>query len=121
MATNSSVLEANKNRVKTRNCGPFYKEKVCMYGARCLYRHEHRPYATIFRHYYVPHLYVLERLFANSRQQDDFLETYASEVPRLSVFREITSDIAPKGDFDVFCASLAADVEEADSPKKFSS
>ena len=60
LSANSIIMKQNKNKIKTRKCGPFYSDKVCLYGARCLFRHEFRAYNTIFRHYYVPHLYALE-------------------------------------------------------------
>ena len=80
------------DKIKTKNCRSFYQLKTCPYGSRCMFRHEHRAFTQIFRHYYVPHLTVLEQLFDHSKDKDAFLKGFESEVPRLSVFRQIESE-----------------------------
>ena len=54
----------SNDKLKTKNCRTFYNEKVCLYGERCMFRHEHRQMRQIFRHFYVPHLIVLEQLYS---------------------------------------------------------
>ena len=87
--TNSSSRVQN-DKLKTKNCRTFYNEKVCMYGSRCMFRHEHRAYKQIFRHYYVPHLMVLEQMYDQSVDRTAFANNFVAETPRLEIFREIS-------------------------------
>jgi len=51
------------DKFKSKNCRTFYHTKQCMYGTRCMFRHEHRNIKQLHRHYYTPQIYVLETLF----------------------------------------------------------
>ena len=77
------------NKLRTKNCRVFYKEKVCLYGSRCNFRHEHKRYDQILRHYYTPKLYALESLFHYSKDQSAFVEAFESGIKRLDVFKNI--------------------------------
>ena len=77
------------DKLRTKNCRVFYKEKVCLYGSRCNFRHEHKRYDQILRHYYTPKLYTLESLFHYSKDQAAFVETFESGLKRLDVFKDI--------------------------------
>jgi hypothetical protein len=62
-----------------------------MYGSRCMFRHEHRNYKQLHRHYYTPHLYVFETLFSNSKNLITLVDEFEPYTEKLSVFREIHS------------------------------
>ena len=47
------------DRYKSQNCSLFYRERVCLFGKRCNFRHEHKSFAKLHRHYYTPHLAAL--------------------------------------------------------------
>ena len=48
-----------QDNYKTQNCTQFHKEKVCFYGARCIFRHEQKRLKKIHKHYYIVHLAAL--------------------------------------------------------------
>ena len=77
------------SQFKTKNCRTLYQTKHCMYGERCMFRHEHRNFKQVHRHYYTPHLYILETFFASAVCKRRFLETHEPTTSRLPVFREI--------------------------------
>ena len=77
------------DKFKANNCRTFYKTSYCSFGLECMFRHEHRAMFQLHRHYYTPHLYVLESLFKSSRDQARFLEEYESAPATLPVFKEI--------------------------------
>ena len=91
-------------KLRTKNCRTFYKEKVCNYGSRCMFRHEHRHIRQIHRHYYVAKLCAYETLFQYSKDQEEFVTSYETGVPKLSAFREIHAlddgEEAESADFD---------------------
>lgn len=60
-----------------------------MYGSRCMFRHEHRNYNQIMRHYYGVQIYTLESLYETSKDQTNFVNTFETDVRKLSVFDEI--------------------------------
>ena len=41
-----------------------------------MFRHEHRAYFQLHRHYYTPHMYVLESLYTSSSDKTHFLENF---------------------------------------------
>jgi len=60
-----------------------------MYGSRCMFRHEHRHYNQIMRHYYAANLYTLESLFSNAKDQASFVNNFETDVRKLPVFDAI--------------------------------
>ena len=62
-----------------------------MYGTRCMFRHEHRSYKQLHRHYYTPQLYALETLFFTSTNKAAFLKLYRPNTRTLPVFEKIHS------------------------------
>ena len=60
-----------------------------MYGTRCMFRHEHRSYKQLHRHYYTPQLYALETLFFTSQNKGAFLKLYRPNTKTLPVFANI--------------------------------
>jgi len=41
------------------NCRIFHKNLYCKLGSRCFFRHEHKSFDKIHRHYYMSHLNVI--------------------------------------------------------------
>ena len=55
-----------------------------------MFRHEHRSYKQLHRHYYTPHLYVLETLYAQASDKAAFLEKFEPGTKsRLAAFAKI--------------------------------
>ena len=48
------------------NCKMFHKQKVCMEGEHCMFRHEQRHIDRIHRHHYISGLNVLETVFGGA-------------------------------------------------------
>ena len=63
-----------------------------MYGTRCMFRHEHRNYKQLHRHYYTPQIYVLETLFHSAQSKTAFVEQYEPTTSSLSVFASIHAE-----------------------------
>lgn len=63
------------DKYKSQNCRSFHREKFCMYGERCHFRHEYRTFNKIHRHFYIAHAASLritaEEILAESRTQPD--------------------------------------------------
>lgn len=57
-----------------------------------MFRHEHRQFRQIHRHYYVAKLYAKESLFAYAKDQNDFINHHESGVRKLSVFENIHAE-----------------------------
>ena len=55
---------------KTQNCRAFWKGKFCHYGKRCQFRHEHRAFEKLHKHFYMDKLaaiqYTSEEILADS-------------------------------------------------------
>ena len=77
---------------RTNNCRAFYLTKECMFGEECKWRHEHRNFGQIARHYYTTKVYTLESLYSYHKDQSDFLDRYESDASRLSVFKTIHAE-----------------------------
>ena len=82
------AIEIAKVR-KKKNCKAFFSSGKCLYGVRCQYRHEHRHIDQIKRYPYVVRLITYESLFANSIDQEAFLENFETGVEKLEVFKKI--------------------------------
>lgn len=54
-----------------------------------MFRHEHRTFKQLHRHYYTPQLYKFETLYATAPDKKAFLEAYSSTTERLPVFQNI--------------------------------
>ena len=52
---------------KTQNCRAFWKGRFCQYGKRCQFRHEHRSFEKLHKHFY------MEKLAAIQYTCDDIL------------------------------------------------
>ena len=63
-----------------------------MYGNNCMFRHEHRNYNQLHRHYYTPQLYVLETLYAASTDKTRFISEFEPITDTLSVFAKIHAE-----------------------------
>jgi len=74
------------DKFKQNNCRTFYKRSACRYGSSCMFRHEHRAYFQLHRHFYTPHMYAYESLYSMSSDKTTFLEEYASAPCRLPLF-----------------------------------
>lgn len=86
------------DKFKTNNCRTFYKTSMCNFGSKCMFRHEHRYIVQLHRHYYTPHLYVYESLFASSMDQARFIRNYQTKIARLPVFEQIHAQFDPSDD-----------------------
>ncbi len=84
-----AAIYSYNEKFKSKNCRTFYQTKQCMYGSRCMFRHEHRSFKQLHRHFYTPHLYVMETLFAASPDKGAFLENYQPKTQKLAVFASI--------------------------------
>ena len=83
-----------------------------MYGTRCMFRHEHRSYKQLHRHYYTPQLYALETLFFTSTNKAAFLKLYRPNVRKLPVFEKIHSMFdSEKDEEDETSESELSDIE----------
>ena len=80
-------LKGNKNK----NCKTFYATKQCLYGVRCLFRHEYRHINQIKRYPYTVKLYTYESLYSTSIDQEEFVNSYDNGAPRLQIFEQIHS------------------------------
>ena len=78
---------------KTQNCSQFHKEKLCFYGKRCIFRHEHKKFSKIHRHYYLSHLATVRysHLEAIEQVQNELNESQLSEPNTPTTISE-TSD-----------------------------
>lgn len=85
----SFAVNMYDEKFKSKNCRTFYHTKQCMYGSRCMFRHEHRNYRQLHRHYYTPHLYVLETLFDTAKNESKFLGAFKPATGRLPIFKAI--------------------------------
>merc|ERR1711981_160574 len=74
---------------QNQNCRTFYKEKQCSYGSRCMFRHEHRHFSQIARHFYVAKLYTHESLYQYSQDQSEFINSHETGVRKLPIFQAI--------------------------------
>ena len=81
-----AAIYSYNEKFKSKNCRTFYQTKQCMYGTRCMFRHEHRSFKQLHRHFYTPHLYVLETLYAASTDKAGFLQSYKPQTKRLPIF-----------------------------------
>lgn len=86
--TNYAIRQYNE-KFKSKNCRTFYHSKQCMYGSRCMFRHEHRNYRQLHRHYYTPHLYVMETLFGTAKNESQFVGAFKPATGKLPIFRAI--------------------------------
>ena len=74
------------DKFKANNCRTFYKTSMCNFGEKCMFRHEHRYMVQLHRHYYTPHLYVYESLYASSMDKTRFISGYETRIAKLPVF-----------------------------------
>ena len=74
---------------KSKNCRTFYGTKQCHYGVGCMFRHEHRSWKQLHRHYYMPHMFKYERSYASAASKSNFMKTFVPEPERLPVFAQI--------------------------------
>lgn len=88
----AAIAAKTSDKRRTKNCRVFYKEKHCMYGSRCMFRHEHRHYEQIMRHYYGHNLTTLESLYANSKNQTNFVNDFKTDVHKLPIFEQIHAE-----------------------------
>lgn len=100
---------ANPNdKYKSQNCRQFYRDKFCLYGKRCHFRHEYRTFKKIHRHHYMAHLAAMNITF-----EDIITESKQKDV---SVCKEETScessDLGLKGASDISTDSGSADLSE---------
>lgn len=63
-----------------------------MYGSKCMFRHEHRNFNQLHRHYYTPQLYVMETLFSSSSNKTRFIDQFEPRAETLSVFAQIHAE-----------------------------
>lgn len=56
-----------------KNCKSYFASKVCEYGAKCLYQHEHRKFAEIHRYHYVSMLLITEFMNKGHTEYSDIL------------------------------------------------
>lgn len=84
-----SARFAYSEKFKSKNCRTFYQTKYCSFGDRCLFRHEHRHLRQLHRHFYTPHLFMLEALFAGSADEAAFVASYESPIHRLQAFQTL--------------------------------
>lgn len=72
------------------NCRIFHKNMYCKLGKKCFFRHEHRGFTKVHRHYYMPRLNVIELLFAVSKNPERHLYySFDTQVKPLSVFTKL--------------------------------
>ena len=74
---------------RVQNCRAFYRTNSCMNGDRCNFRHEHRDFKGLARHYYTTKLYTLESLFSNSKDQEKFVNDFETDASRLPFLKAI--------------------------------
>ena len=59
-----------------------------------MFRHEHRHFNQIARHFYVAKLYTVESLYQNSKDKGEFVNFYETGVSKLPIFKAIhTEDV----------------------------
>ena len=75
----------NPQQINGKKCHDFYRgNKLCDYGAACIYRHEIRTFEQIHRRYYTTHFLAYETLYDNilsSKAKDSFLGNLESFKP----------------------------------------
>ena len=88
------------NKLNNKNCRTFYdkNQQACMYGDICLFRHEHRSFVQLHRHYYTSQLYTLESLIESAKSPAELMEAYQPVTKRLPLFCDITADDANSED-----------------------
>ena len=86
------VLQKLAPTKKDKNCKTFFKTGQCPYGTRCQFDHEHRHISQIMRYHHTAKLITLESLYANSIDQDTFLETYDAQLSRMPIFQQIHAE-----------------------------
>lgn len=82
------------NKLNNKNCRTFYdkNQQACMYGHRCLFRHEHRSFVQLHRHYYTSQLYTFESLHNSVKNKAEFVDAYVPVTKRLPLFCAITAE-----------------------------
>ena len=85
----AAAVQAYHENFKSKNCRTFYQTKQCMYGTTCMFRHEHRSFKQLHRHYYTPNLNIFEMLFTTAPSKRVFLKAYKPSTARLEVFANI--------------------------------
>lgn len=84
------TIQATFELYAATNCRIFHKNLYCKLGKRCFFRHEHKSFDKIHRHYYMPRLNVIEMLFAVSKNPERYLYySFVSQVKPLSVFTKL--------------------------------
>ena len=77
-----------KENYKSQNCSQFYRDKLCFYGKRCIFRHEFRSFTKLHRHYYMVHLAAVSLthhdILSEAKNAPDGSEDYEPGTPSTS-------------------------------------
>ena len=88
---------------KTQNCRAFWKGKFCQYGKRCQFRHEHRGFEKIHKHFYMDKLAAIQYTSSDILAESNDCE-YTKEDPQSTAalsFSDSTScDSSSSGECD---------------------
>ena len=61
-----------------------------------MFRHEHRSFKQLHRHFYTPQIFKYETLYASAPDKRAFIEAYTPETQRLPIFQSIHDDHSKK-------------------------
>ena len=74
---------------KTRKCRAYHKDKLCMYGVACLYKHEQPVGKRKNKHYYIPNLAKVPQMFSDDWESEGMRTQCLSGAQRLPIFDSI--------------------------------
>ena len=74
------------SRFKNSMCRTIIKTKYCVWGEKCLFKHDNRQMHQIHRHHFTPRMFLLESLH---RGNTSLVPDYEPSTKRLSVFSSV--------------------------------
>ena len=93
---------------KTQNCSQFHKEKICFYGKRCIFRHEHKKWQKLHRHFYIAHLdtiqYTYHEIF--DQAQNDIEDCSVCEATTPTTVSEASDEEYESGSQDFITSKI---------------
>ena len=109
------AVAAYGDMFKSKNCRTFYSQKTCMYGAGCMFRHEHHIFHQLHRHFYKPQMFKLETQYESAPDKEAFIRDYMAVPERLPVFKaihQIHDDAEAERQWGAALASVSEDSSE---------
>lgn len=87
---------------KDKNCKTFFANGACPYGVRCQFKHEHRHINQIKRYPNTVRLITYESLYANAKDQTEFIGSHETGVKKLPIFEAIHAEEAEDEETETF-------------------